>query len=71
MCGNLTPLGKKVSSLLGVCSSKFCFAGDWEFENLTLMGILKFNSVGDMFFKVLVPLGDLDDILQGISLGIA
>ena len=68
---NLTPLGKKVSSSLRICRSKFYSAGDCEFEVLTLMGILKFSSAGDMYFKVLTPLGDLDDVLQGISLGIA
>ena len=32
-------------------------AGDREFfRNLTLMGILKFNSAGDMYFKVLALL---------------
>ena len=53
-------LAKKISSLLRVCSSKVCSAGDWEFENSILMGILKFNSVGDM-----------DDVLQGTPPGIA
>ena len=36
---NLTPLGKKVSSSLRVCSSKSCSAGDWDFWRLTPMGI--------------------------------
>ena len=51
-----TPLGKKISSSLRVCSPKFCSVGDWEFENLTLMGILKLNSAGDMYFKALALL---------------
>ena len=51
-----TPLGKKASSSLGICSSKSSgSAGDQEFRNLALMGILELNSVVDMHFKVLVP----------------
>ena len=49
-----TPLGKKVLSSLRVCSSKFSGSvGDWEFGNIVLMGILKLNSAGDMFFRAL------------------
>ena len=50
---------------------KYNSVGDWEFEVLTLAGILKFDSVGDMYFKGFSSAGDLDDVLQGISLGIA
>ena len=50
MVGNLTPLGKKVSSLLRVCSSNFLLRwglevwsfnsnGNWGFENITPTGI--------------------------------
>ena len=32
------------------------FVGDWEFGNLVLMGILKLNSAGDMYFEALALL---------------
>ena len=45
--------------------------GDWEPEVSTLVRILKFNSTGDMYFKGRSSARDLDNVLQGISLGIA
>ena len=53
----------KVFSLLRILTRmrfkglKYDSAGDWESEVSTLVRILKFNSAGDTFFKVLAPLG--------------
>ena len=44
-------------TLVGIKGLKYNSAGDWEFEDSTLARILKFNSAGGMYFKVLAPLG--------------
>ena len=42
----------RILNLMRIKGLKYDSAGDWEFEVLTLARILKFNSAGDMFFKV-------------------
>ena len=44
-------------TLMRIKGLKCNSAGDWEFEDLTLARILKFDSTGDMYFKVLATLG--------------
>ena len=45
--------GLRFGILDSVGEESFIFTGDLEFRDLTLMGILKLNSVRDMYFKVL------------------
>ena len=61
----------RILTLMRIKNFKYDSDGDWEFEVWTLAGILKFNSAADMYFNGFSSVGDLDDVLQEISLGIA